>query len=126
MKTEQLKEYMEVKTEFQRLKDKELELRMAICDELLNGQTVGSHNFEFDDFTVKATKKINISLDLEALDENFSEFTDEEKECIKFKPTLKMKEYKLAKDMEEVDVLDDCITVKDATPTLEVDFEGIL
>jgi len=93
------------------------ELAMAIQ---LEAKSVGTHNIDEGDLRIKAVRKITHSVDRIALDEIWGDLTDEEKEAIDFKPSLKLKVYKTI----EHGRLDDAIEVKPAMPSITVSLLG--
>lgn len=103
--------------ELKRLKKQEMELRLQICESLLEGKEVGTHNFEYDGFSAKAVKKTSISLLPEELEALYDDFSEDERNCISFKPMLSQSKYKT---LDDSSILDECIVVKPATPSLSV------
>jgi len=104
------------------IKKQEMDLRVEICSELAADKPVGTHNFEKDGFKIKVKIGENINIDDDAYFNLRQDFTDEEKECVRLKPNLKISEYKKLTQAEGYvsGLLDECITVTPATPTLEV------
>ena len=116
---EKLEEYTHTKSQLDKFKAKEMKLRLELASHYLHGKKVGTHNFNDEFAKVKAVKKVTTSLDADQLSALFDDFTNEERECITFKPQLIMKEYKLLSE-DERDLLDMCIVVKPATPAFSV------
>ena len=102
------------------LREEEAAIRRDICDHLLAGKEAGTHKFNFGNLKVKAVKSYSYSLDQELVAQMIEdgEFADDELEAIKTKYELSLSAYK---KLEASDNLDDCITVKDAMPTLTVE-----
>ena len=117
MKAEQLEQYIEAKQALVDAKANEAELRMAITDELLAGKSEGTHNFKIDGMKVKAVNKMNYKIDEDELDTIWDDLEQAEQDLVRFKPSLKLKDYKEAEgDL----MLNNAITVSPAMPTLEV------
>ncbi len=70
------------------LKLQEAEMRVEICEHLLEDREVGTHTFAYDDFDLKAVKKVSMSLLQDELTDLISQFSDEERECISYTPKL--------------------------------------
>lgn len=119
----QLQEYLHAKSILTFAKEDEMRLRKDLAATLLKGKHVGTHTFIEGDYIVKATKKVATSIDKETLEAMFDDFSNEERECISFKPSLIMKEYK-ALDLEHREYLDMCIVVKPSLPSINVVYNG--
>lgn len=104
------------------LREQEAKIRKEICDQLLDGKEVGTHKFNFGSYKVKAVKSYSYSLDQEMVRDMIDngDFSDDELVAIKTKYELSLTAYK---KLDASDNLDDCITVKDAMPTLTVEVE---
>lgn len=98
-------------------KAKELERRQAICDYILAGKTKGSKKTTIDGITLTATAKTNTTIDEPLLKTLWGSLSPEEKQAIKFKPSLRSKEYK---QLPENCEMQKAITQKPGTPTLKV------
>ena len=102
-------------------KAQELSLRKEVAEEILEGVplTNGSAtNRESEEgVIVKATQKLNFSLDLGELAAIWAELTPEEQAVIKMKPTLQLAKYK---KLPEGSILHRAVTTKLAVPTLDV------
>jgi hypothetical protein len=113
---ERLEEYRLVKADLAELKQYEMDLRVEICEDIGKGLEAGTHNFtEYGGLKVKLVSKLSYSIDkgvLETLD-----LTTEEAECIRWKPEIALKAYRIA----DTDVLDKAITIKTGAPTLTVE-----
>ena len=101
-------------------KENELELRNQITDVLLEGKSVGTHNFSMHGFKIKSVKGVKHSFDTELLEEMIEnkELSDEELELLRVKYDLKLSEYKEA--TFDTSVLDDAIIVRPSLPTLAI------
>lgn len=102
------------------IKAKELELRNQITDVVLEGLDPGTHNFAKEGMLIKAVSALNYSFDKDVLSVLIDEdmLSPEEHELIRWKPELKLADYKKAEfDTEN---LDEALFVKPAQPTLEI------
>jgi len=113
--------YLEAKSMLDHYKNREKELRIELVDELFKDQSDGTRKAEIDNCTIKAKFGTNYNLSQKAVDEVYSSLSDEELECINFKPTLIMSAYK---KLENKDILDSCITTSAALPSIEVTANG--
>lgn len=98
-------------------KAKELELRNQITDVLLEGLDTGTHNFTMHGMFVKAVKGVSYSIDKSVLDVIWDDMDPDERELVRWKPELNLKDYK---NNSLPLVLDDAITVKPSLPTLSI------
>lgn len=115
--------YLEAKSMLDHYKIKERELRIELVDEFFKDQSDGTRKAEIDSCTIKAKFGTNYNLSQKAVDEVYSSLSDEELECINFKPTLIMSTYKkLTPELREA--LDSCITTSAALPSIEVIVEN--
>lgn len=125
MNTEQLitllKEEQETQAALKALKEREAELRKIICFELLENKPAGLHRFTFQNMKVTAKRVINHVLDQKQVSRLIAdmEFSQEELDAIRVKYELKLTEYK---KLESCPLLEDCITVTDGMPTLEIEY----
>ena len=109
----------DIQIELKRIKSEELKLRKEVSEVFLEGESVGTHNFQTSGFNVKAVRKVNYSLDKEMLAEIWDSLSAEEQNAIRYNPALDMKAYKTLGDS---DLLDECVVVKPATPTITIEF----
>ena len=109
-----LEEWIQAKEQLDFYKDAELGYRKKICAELFDSN---QKKFIFDDFELKATKKINFTVDEDQLKENWSKLSKEEKAAIKFKPSLIAAEFK---KVSSDALLMQFITSAEGTPTLTI------
>lgn len=98
-------------------KKEEMKMRVEIAEVLLEGEPVGVHEFYFQDFDIKAAKKVNISLLPDELSSLASEMSDEEKDCIVYKANLVKSLYN---KLEDSTIIDECIVMTPATPTISI------
>ncbi len=113
--------WIEAKAQLDKWKKQESDLRKKICTHFLEGQVVGTHNFTKGDYLIKAVKKITTSIDEEALSAVWDDLTEDEQECVKFKPSIVSKAYK---ECDEHTTLDQAITTKPAMPGLTIEYAG--
>jgi len=115
---EMLENHRKLSIQLKEVKDKEMELRINIVNELAKLKGVGTYKFdefEEDGLSVKIVKKLTYSIDQKAID--LDKLTNEEQDCLRWKADLNLTSYK----MTETPNLDDLVTVKDAAPTLKVE-----
>jgi len=103
------------------LKKVEMNMRLALCQEMFKGQDLGSEKKDIvavvGNFRVKATYTINTSIDEEYLEDIWDELSAEEHACVNFKPVLVKSELD---KLPEESKLWDALTSKPATPTLSI------
>lgn len=116
---ELLEEHRLAALELKEVKKKELELRNKITDKILDGLPAGTHNFAKAGMKIKAVSSLNYSFDKETLDELINEdiLTKEELDLIRWKPELRLADYKKASFVENIN---GAIFVRPAQPTLEI------
>lgn len=93
-----VKAWIAAKIKLDTAKKQELELRLPICEEILAGKVKGTKKAAVKKFLLTATAKLNEKVDEDLLDTIWEDLADEEKECIKFKPSIKAKEFHKLKD----------------------------
>lgn len=103
--------------ELKELKKLEMDLRIQICEVLLRGKGIGTHNFEFIGANVKAVKKNSMRVITEEFESLRDCLSEDERNCITFKPFLSRSKYV---KLEDSSTLDECLMVKPAIPTLSV------
>jgi len=108
---------MDFKATLEAAKKQEMDLRLEICDELLEDKEEGTHNFQIAGYDLKTAVKFNYKLNPEVED---AALTQEELDCIKYKPSLVLSGYR---KLEESDNIDEYITVTPATPSLAISWE---
>jgi len=113
---DKLEEYRVMKADLATLKAEEMALRVNIVEELSkDAMAKGVHDFSFPGMAVKVKIGLYYKIDKGVL-ETLS-LTEEEAECIRWKPELNQNAYKEA----ETDTLDDAIIVTNSAPTLTVE-----
>lgn len=118
-----LEDYRIMKANLAALKAAEMELRVDICSELdIESLSAGTYNFEWAESGLagKMAKKLNYKIDAGLLEEVKDILTEDEKDCIKWTPTIRLGEYKKLADSDNLDII---ITVTNAAPTLEITLE---
>lgn len=115
-----LEEHRVTSLALKEIKVKELDLRNQITDKILEGLEVGTHNFAAHGMLIKAVKALNYSFDAPTLQSliDGEELTPEELDLIRWKPELKLADYKKANF--ETEGIDEALFVKPAHPTLEI------
>ena len=113
--------YRQMQNQLRELKEREMDLRLDICDDLeIDQVATGTHNTEFSalGLKVKMVKKVNHKLDKDVLAQIYDDLSEEEAECITFEPKMSLAKYKKAGGS---DLLDTAITIVPATPTLTIE-----
>lgn len=113
--TKDVKAWITSKEKLDNAKSMELKLRLQICEHILDGKAKGSKKATVGKFILTATAKLTEKVDPSLLDVFWPELTAEEKDCIKFKPSLKAKEFHKLKDAM---LLHRAVDSKPGTPTL--------
>ena len=113
---EKLEEHRNLNIQLKAIKEKEAALRRALCDELLKGKQVGTHNFNVAGLKVKAVKGVSMRIDAKI---DVDELSDEEKNLIRWKPELKVGDYK--KTTSDTSRLDEYVIVTPSMPTLSIE-----
>lgn len=98
------------------VKEKEAAMRRSICDELLKGKSVGTHNYHVGGLKVKAVKSVSYRL---SSDLDVDALTDEEKNLIRWKPDLKLADYK--KTSSDLSNLNEFVMVTPSMPSLTIE-----
>ncbi len=115
-----IEQWLKAKEQLDDAKAFEKELRDDICDHYLDKKEFGTHNFIEFGYKIKAVRKANYSFDEEELKGIYDDLTSYEKKCVKYKPSLILKEYNKLLDSEKID---EVISVKDGQATLDIEFE---
>ena len=107
--------------DFKSVIEEEKELRKKICLRLLEGKADGTHKFAYQNMAVKVVKSSTYYLDQKEVARLIAdnEFSPEEREAIRTKYELDLTKYK---KLDNSELLDSYITVKDAMPTIEIEF----
>jgi len=111
-------EWMDACARLRNAKEEELLLRNAICMAHLEDVLEGSKTTRSGNLKITATANLNRSVNREVLEAIYEDLTDEEKECIDFKPSLRVGEYKRIEG--SVGLLAEAITIKPAQSTLKI------
>lgn len=117
-----VKAWIAAKIKLDIAKKQELELRLPICEEVLAGKVKGTKKAAVKKFILTATAKLNEKIDADLLKELWPDLAAEEKNCIKFKPSIKAKEFHKLKDSM---LLHRVIDSKPGVPTLTIKGEAL-
>lgn len=112
-----LQDWQKAKDTLAEAKEKEMELRREICSEILGDKLKGTVHLKKFGLDAAAAGKLNTSLDADSLKPIFKKLSPEEKACIKYKPELIAKQYKLLPDDS---ILHQAVTSKPGTPSLTI------
>lgn len=114
-------EWLEVSEELRTLKRKELKLRNELCvTDKLEGSTTTHPN----GYKVTVTARLTRSIDRPVLEAIWDTLSDTEKECIDYKPSLILSNYRAIE--ETGGALMDAVTVKPAQASLKVLLEEVV
>lgn len=98
-------------------KEREMELRVKIADFLAENKPAGTHKFIKAGFEIKVVRKINTSVDKEALNSDWKNLDRDEQDCFRFKPELVAAKYKSLEDKKNVNKY---LITKPGAPTLSI------
>jgi len=119
-----IRHHIELSNHLKKVREKEIEIRNLIVDHFKEKglNTIGTHNVVFEDYKLKISLKMNLKLDPDIIDDIIDVLPDQELECIKFKPTLKKKEYEnLLPNIDGTDnIINKAIVSAPAMPSLEI------
>ena len=110
--------WLDAKMNLAKYKKQEIELRNKIIDSFLTNETSGTLKFNKGNYKITIGLSLNNSLDESVLDTIYQGLSDEEKNCILYKPSLIAKEFKLLSGNES---LFEAITIKPRQPTLKIE-----
>lgn len=117
---EKLEQHRKMALDLKDLKKKESDLRDEICEAYKSQgfNTAGTHTFYSDNLEIKMALGISYSLDVDALEKDKDSLSQEERDCIKYTPSIIMDNYNalLGDDL----LLDEYIITKDKKPTLKI------
>lgn len=110
---------IEAKAQLDKWKEEEANLRYQIADLMKDefAAGMGTTNVNLPDMKVTLVRAFNYKLNAKAFEEVEDDLSDEELACIRLKPDLDLRRYK---GLEDAPVLNECIEVKEAMPTLKV------
>lgn len=119
---ELIQSYIAAKAKLAECKKLEAELRIKVLEIAFPDSTVGTYNTFSNDYKIKGVFKNNITINTEKMNETYDSLSPAEKMCVNFKPSLKLSVYNEL-EPEEKELLDDCITIKPAMPTLTIELD---
>lgn len=120
---ERLIEWSETKEMLKRIKMEEMEMRLDLVAFLSDNQGVGNYRRGFPTIIAKAKVGVNHKIDEDLLALNVDDFSDLEREAVRYKANLSLASYKKIPEALRT-TLDDCLIVTLAAPTLTVDYRG--
>ncbi len=114
--------WIDAKKQLDHWKKAEMELRVKLSSSVIPSvSSVGTHNFDLGHYSIKVVVNMRTTIDADLLDIVWDSLSAEEKDCVKFKPTLKKREFdNLPNITAGRTQLDDTITLKPAPPTLSI------
>ena len=115
---DKLNEWIKISIELKDLKNREMTLRKELCTSIFEGiQAPGRKRFTVDNYDLVAENTINHKLDTKSSTEMFSELTEPEKNAIRWKAELNLREYK---KLPDDCLLQECVTITPGTPRLSL------
>lgn len=117
--SERYREWLHAAEDLRRAKMKELELRKAICADLLQDKREGQVTMTIDGFKVTPKAVLNRTVDEAVLNSIWDKLTDAEKICIQFKPTVVDKN--IREFEEHGGLILEAITAKPGLPQLKIE-----
>lgn len=118
--TDKVEQLAHLQSELKMLKEKEMALRLEIHSEVNKGRGPGTYRDDFGSLRLKTVVRYNYTFDKEALEENWNQLSEEEKECVRWKPELNKRQYDKL-EMDESEILNDLLIIKPGTPTITVE-----
>ena len=112
-------DHIEAKAKLKFWKEKELEIRNEILEEMECEKLEGTVSKKVGDLKIKATFKLNRKIDDAGLNLIYKDLSDEEKEAIKFKPEVVTKKIKELEEEGSSKLLD-IIELKPAQGSIEI------
>ena len=111
--------WLQLSSELKLIKEREMRLRREIAFDIAGGDFSGETkmNKEEDGFSATVSFTLSRSLDEDVLSTVRAHLTEQERNCVKFKPSLIMKEYK---EIGANSILHEAVTTKPSAPTLKV------
>lgn len=118
--TTKIQEYFEIQTELKKLKAKENKLRLSLVGTVFPKDVLEGTETRFKGkYQLKASFKLSYKVSKSDYATVEDLMTDAEKDCINWKPEVSLTRYRLLDENERA-TLDECITVKEAMPSLDV------
>jgi hypothetical protein len=111
-------DWLHASSKLKECKAEELLLRNAICSTHHTEALEGSRTMHSGEYKLTITNKLTRTIDREVLEAIYDSLTDQEKECIDYKPALKMREYKVLE--QTGGRLLEAVTVKPAQSSLKI------
>lgn len=112
-----IEKWIDASATLKAVKEEEMELRKEICNELQENEGgIGTKNYLVQGFKLKATFALSYKIDEDKLKELMEQLSDEEKACIKWKPSIDVTAFKKV----ESDLLNEIVFATMSAPTLKV------
>ena len=103
------------------LQEQEKALRLEILEHYFPNASLGTFNAHQGHFKIKGEYRENVKLDADLLQANHEYFTEQEKDCVKWKPELIKSRYKDLDEDETSGFFEDCMTITPALPSLTLE-----
>lgn len=111
-----IKEWHDIKMQLTELQGHERTLRVKIAEAVLDGKKEGSKTEEIEGYKVTATGVLSYNIDKDELAIIEDDLNDEERECLRYKPELILKDYRALRGSQLAKV----VTVREGIPQLKV------
>ena len=118
---ERLDEWKQMSINLRALKAFEMEIRKDIVGFLQPSAIPGTFDHDNSTMRIKVKIGVNIKIDEELLEHYEEQLSDAELACIKHKPSIIAKNYKMVPS-DDREMLDSCLIVTPAAPTLTVEY----
>lgn len=117
-----LTEYLEVKTQLNALKAREMELRKKLIGPMLAQKLEGTVSQMIDGYKVAGTAVINRKIDPAVLDSIWAEMSEGERDAVRFKPELVLSNYRQLEARGSI--LMQAVTSTPGTPSIKLEYKG--
>jgi len=114
-----VEQWIEVQKQLSSLKTIELNLRKKVIAKY-PGELGTSHAKVDKDVSLKITRGVSRTVDNEVLSQIYADLSDEEKECVVYKPSLSLTKYN---DLPNGSVLSTAVTTKPSLPSIKVIYD---
>ena len=116
-----LEQWQKMSSDLKMLKEMEANLRRELCEEVLKGR-VGdfTEKCELYGSRVKVSSKVNRRIDKTVLTTLWDALSTEERECIEFKPELKIAKFKKLSEINGKHYIYEAIIETPGMPVLEI------
>ena len=116
------REWLELSDRLKALKAKEMKMRKELCAEIFEGKFGAmKETFTSDNMKVVAENTVTYKLDIAGVSSVWEDLSTMQKTAVRWKPELILAQYKA---LVEPGILQECVTIQPAAPTLKVTILG--